>query len=260
MTPALFHILSRTTDADAARYCSEWGAVDRLAITYWFRGLKYQVGIWPNTVGWMLRSGQSVGTGTVVPSFGGLGTYSGTMVNGPTWGVDGVAFSDTSQSITRSGLNTPPSPMTFGVVSDKSNTSASIRSRIFGVFPKRHSVGDTAGTRRIDLRNQGNSDYLAWNPAVSTNFIAKAVSVTGNLTAAGYANGVALTPTSAGAVNGWDDAAGDSTELFGVTVANDAVIRVALIWIVSGEALTSGQHAAFSALYKSSIGQGLGLP
>lgn len=39
---------------------------------------------------WPLRSGQSIGSGTAVPSLGLLGNYPGVLVNGPTWGVDGI--------------------------------------------------------------------------------------------------------------------------------------------------------------------------
>jgi hypothetical protein len=51
---------------------------------------------------WPLRSSQNIGTGTSAFSLGGLGNYTGTLVNGPTWGVDGVTFiaSPTNSAIT----------------------------------------------------------------------------------------------------------------------------------------------------------------
>jgi len=53
------------------------------------------LGIWNNMVCWPLRSTQNTGTNTAF-SLGGLGTFDGSLVNGPTWGVDGVNFSKSS--------------------------------------------------------------------------------------------------------------------------------------------------------------------
>jgi hypothetical protein len=39
---------------------------------------------------WPLRSSQNAGTGTTAYSLGGVGTYNGSLVNGPTWGPNGV--------------------------------------------------------------------------------------------------------------------------------------------------------------------------
>jgi len=48
---------------------------------------------------WPLRSAQNAGTGTVAYSLGGLGTFNGTLVNGPTWSASGVVFAATNRSI-----------------------------------------------------------------------------------------------------------------------------------------------------------------
>jgi hypothetical protein len=49
---------------------------------------------------WPLRSSQNAGTGTTAYSLGGLGTFNGTLVNGPTWGADGLLLtSASSQSV-----------------------------------------------------------------------------------------------------------------------------------------------------------------
>jgi hypothetical protein len=54
------------------------------------------LGLWSNMVCWPLRSSQNAGTGTTAYSLGGLGTFNGTLVNGPTWGTDGVNFTGAS--------------------------------------------------------------------------------------------------------------------------------------------------------------------
>jgi hypothetical protein len=48
---------------------------------------------------WPLRSSQNAGTGSTAYSLGGLGTYNGTLINGPTWGEDGLNFNAASARI-----------------------------------------------------------------------------------------------------------------------------------------------------------------
>jgi hypothetical protein len=85
-------------DPDALAYCQESGATDFQAINYFVKGIK-QLGLWSSMVCWPLRSSQSAGTGSIVYSLGGLGTYNGTLINGPTWGADGVSFGGNTQRI-----------------------------------------------------------------------------------------------------------------------------------------------------------------
>lgn len=58
-------------------------------------GIK-KLGLWNSMVCWPMRSIHNAGTGTTVYSLGGLGTYNGTMTNGPTWGFNGVSFRTSS--------------------------------------------------------------------------------------------------------------------------------------------------------------------
>jgi hypothetical protein len=89
----------RRTDPDAAAFCARSGATDRAAINAFVRGVK-DLGLWENMVCWPLRSSQNAGTGTTAYSLGGLGTFNGTLTNGPTWGTDGVTMlGANSQSI-----------------------------------------------------------------------------------------------------------------------------------------------------------------
>lgn len=95
--PLPFH--RRRLDPDAADFCRRSGAPDRAAINAFVRGVK-DLGLWNNMVCWPLRSSQNAGNGDTVYSLGGLGTFNGTRVNGPTWGTDGITFdSAASQEI-----------------------------------------------------------------------------------------------------------------------------------------------------------------
>jgi hypothetical protein len=59
------------------------------------------LGLWNSMVCWPLRSSQNYGTGTTAFSLGGLGTYNGLLVGGPTWAVDGsgMSFSGGTMSV-----------------------------------------------------------------------------------------------------------------------------------------------------------------
>lgn len=46
-----------------------------------------------------LRSQHNAGSGTTAFSLGGLSGYSGTLINGPTWGTNGIRFSAANQTI-----------------------------------------------------------------------------------------------------------------------------------------------------------------
>jgi hypothetical protein len=82
-------------DEDAVAFAEASGATDIANLSAFVTGVK-DLGLWDSMVCWPLRSSQNAGTGTTAYSLGGLGTYNGTLVNGPTWGVDGVEFTDES--------------------------------------------------------------------------------------------------------------------------------------------------------------------
>jgi hypothetical protein len=81
-------------DSDAATYFNTAGVTDATAkqqINAFVVGVK-ALGLYNNMVCWPLRSAQNKGSGTTAYSLGGLGTYNGTLTNGPTWGASGITF------------------------------------------------------------------------------------------------------------------------------------------------------------------------
>jgi hypothetical protein len=91
----LLRALGDNIDPDAQAYINASGATEIQGINLFVKGIK-NLGLWENMVCWPLRSAQNAGTGSTAYSLGGLGTYNGTLVNGPTWGTDGIAFVRTS--------------------------------------------------------------------------------------------------------------------------------------------------------------------
>ena len=87
-----------------------------------------KLGLWNTMVCWPMRSVHNAGTGSTVYSLGGMGIYNGSMVNGPTWGNNGMAFPITNSYI--DALNTAiissgAGPFSTGVIAKSSNASTS---------------------------------------------------------------------------------------------------------------------------------------
>jgi hypothetical protein len=220
-------------------------------------GLK-DLNLWGNIICWPSRANQNAGIGTTVYSLGKL-ICNGTMVNSPTWQANGIVFTNTNQEVTRSGFDTPASPMSFGSVASKSPTSAVMRTIMLGTYPQRYSNGDYQNSRGFDVRNNLNSNFLTWTPSLSNSFIFKLVSMESNLIANGYANGQSISPSSTGATVGWDDTTGVSTRLFGISTGSDATIICAFIYIFTRN-ISASEQLNFYNLYKITAGKGLNLP
>lgn len=55
------------------------------------------LGLWDSMVCWPLRSSQNAGTGNTAFPLGGLGAFNGTFVNSATWNSDGTTLDGTNQ-------------------------------------------------------------------------------------------------------------------------------------------------------------------
>jgi len=84
-------------DPHVAVYVERSGATDVANLDAFVKGVK-ELGLWENMVCWPLRSSQNSGTNTAY-SLGGLGTFNGTLVNGPTWGADGINMDSAGSEI-----------------------------------------------------------------------------------------------------------------------------------------------------------------
>lgn len=136
-------------DADVEAYIAATGASDTTISTF-VSGIKAQ-GLWYNMVSWPLISTQNKGFGSVVYSLGGLyGTgagLSGTLVNGASWSLSGVNFTQSQgQYIT---TNLPPLT---------ANTSSVGTSGIgtFDVYLRGNRTGSTAAL--LSFRTTTNSE------------------------------------------------------------------------------------------------------
>ena len=232
-----------TYDANASSFIATSGATDIVAINDFVLGVK-TLGLWNSMVCWPLRSSQNAGTGTTAYSLGGLGTFNGTLTNGPSWGADGVNFNATTAHILVTG--TISQPLTIvGSVNLKTAINAG---------------GLIDGTSRVHLWNGGQSNQMAMfagntildgpNFSVGHNFIG------------GYfdgANSVKYVNSSSQAGNAGSNSLGNTNIFLG---NNNSLSFGASNIDIAFCAIFSGQpyNDSVRTLYKQTLGQGLSLP
>jgi hypothetical protein len=235
----------RGIDPDAADFCSRSGASDRAAVSAFVRGVK-DLGLWESMVCWPLRSTQNAGTGTTAYSLGGLGTFNGTLVDGPTWGTDGVNFSATTARIAVTAAFTQP--LTIMAAAN------------FKTLTNGGAIID-GSVNRITLFNGGNSAKLTY---FASGFLDSSNNYTAgvNIFGAAYANGantvVYLNGTANTAGNGGANNLGPEVRIGNNNSNNfgDKNLDVALVAIFTNQTYND----AVRALYKATLGTGLSLP
>jgi hypothetical protein len=108
------------------------------------------LGLWNNMVCWPLRSSQNTGTNTAF-SLGGLGTFDGTLVNGPTWGSNGIT----------SAGSVYPNPAPHINISSRNRSSYLERTVLIVVNPISFSFDDSFfGTSNYGLQYAGTGGGL----------------------------------------------------------------------------------------------------
>jgi hypothetical protein len=232
-------------DPDAATFIAASGATDVWNIQKFVQGVK-TLGLWNDMVCWPLRSAQNAGTGTTAYSLGGLGAFNGTLVNGPTWGVDGVNFNATTARIEATAAFAQP--LTIMAAAN------------FKTLTNGGSIID-GSVDRISLFNGGNSAKLSYTAGnfrdSSNNYTAGA-----NIFGAAYANGantvVYLDGTANTAGDGGASGIGPQVRIGNNVVNNfgDKNLDVAMVAIFTNQTYND----AVRTLYKQTLGIGLDLP
>jgi len=241
----------RGIDSDAADFCSRSGASDRAAVSAFVRGVK-DLGLWESMVCWPLRSEQNAGTGTTAYSLGGLGTFNGTLVNGPAWGTDGLTVDATNERITTAFNYATSLVSLFAVIKPDSSASAAARfvsndqpatsnGIAFDAFTADQYrllsfVVASVGTRAANTRT-----FFGLGAGTSNTFWVQ----DGTRNATADANYNASTNTLCP---------------IGATATDTALGQYSFTMAIDGVATTSSMLSAFYTLYESTLGTGLGLP
>ena len=253
----------RRTDPDAAAFCARSGASDRAAVSAFVRGVK-DLGLWENMVCWPLRSEQNAGTGTTAYSLGGLGTFNGTLTDGPVWTVDGIDMNASSSQRIVVG----PSPFTDFV--NGHSFWASIKTT--GPYPSSNTSTEQWGMRQsgtitqLGQRGSGNAGgvfigaYRTETTGYNSGFFNPnftefgAFSFDASIPLARYRVGTqAPTGGSGASINAYS---GDLT--IGPTI--DGRSTTSMLMVFTPQYNLGAVRDSLESLYKSTLGTGLGLP
>ena len=243
--------------------CNITDATPRKQIRDFAAGVN-DLGLWDSMVCWPLRSSQNYGSGTTAFSLGGLGTYNGTLVNGPTWGVDGITFDGTDDRITTAlSIDGTQGQFSAFTVFERTAQGNEVRS-LLG-----HRVGGLTGVRLL-FENQMwlYSDYIGGSGSGFVNIAGVAndtwATAAISLNKDAFTGNLWQNTTNATLTGSSTFATGSGT--FGI--GTQGALQTSDLWkgdiaftmAIDGLALTSQQNADLRNLYKSTLGTGLGLP
>ena len=225
------------------------------------------LGLWNNMVCWPLRSTQNAGTGTTAYSLGGLGTFNGTLTNGPTWGGDGLDINAASSH----SVTVNPSPFTdfanghsvFSVFNPTGPNPSSSTSALQWVL-----------THSANLARFGQLGTGSTNSVVTTYQKSVGIAVSGNAAYSLYkdrfgfygynASASEVTYKSFGGTMAHSAVAAFNATLSGglsITATQDGRNTLALLMVTTPQFNLSGSlQTSLESLYKSTLGIGLSLP
>ena len=267
--PSFIASITPSYDTDASAFFNTAGVSKTDAkqqISRFVTGIK-DLGLWSSMVCWPLRSSQNAGTGTTAYSLGGLGTFNGTLVGGPTWGADFVDFATDGTRMT-TAISVAASPVAAMFVG-KSEADAGNNASVF------LTAGVNVSGRQFSYLNSSEAtiqNYFgyrdAWPPSAlafqvvglsgvsrtSREYIAFRVLSS----AAARVSRNATQSASDVTVTGWDASSPASVQ-FGFYPRTAADYRLSFMAYMTA-AVNNATDAAFLSLYKTTLGQGLGLP
>jgi len=241
-------------DPDAQAFIDVSGAIDIEGIKSFVIGVK-ALGLGSSMVCWPLRSSQNAGTGSTAYSLGGLGTYNATLVNGPTWGADGVTFNSNNSAIIQTSLSRTSTPMTLtmvanfagkngGGVDDYPNGFIFLTSG--GVGLGGNAAGTAFGVNKLYVFDGFTVPITIGNPFFQSATIT-------STSVENWLNG--STNNGSLSVPSW----GNSNLTFGGAGGQYFNGKISF-GIFTDDLWTSSQKLSIYNLYKSTLGQGLGLP
>lgn len=241
-------------DVDAAAFVAATNGTQLSELSDFCKGLK-SLGLWSSTVCWPMRAHQNHGTGTIIRSLGGLGSYNGTMTNGPTWGTTGMGFANGMAFVSASAV-LGSNVTLFGVHANTSSTTPTSGTVILSGNP---AVGGISLQYRPQFSAYpfsafwGNDLYGAG--AATTSFMGTMCSAS--------SSGSYRRLWRAGALVA-ENAFGFSHNGGGITIGSAAggeffVGTIAMAGAINLPSDTT-LAIAFYNLYKSTLGRGLSLP
>ena len=186
---------------------------------------------------WPLRSSQNIGTGTTAYSLGGLGNFNATLTSGPTWGSTGL---------------------TIPTVGGAGITISSLTPQSFIYVGTNRASGGNDAYFNNSLILQNSSNILCLRKT-SDGTIAIDSTVAASTTVYNFI-GTRVAPNDAElTVNGVSYGTDTAYNSYGAGTLLGVITSTASFFAISSGGLSTTQLTALYALYKSTIGQGLGL-
>lgn len=251
-------------DGDAAAYFTRAGVTDATAkaqINAFVKGVK-NLGLWSSIISWPLRSSQNAGTGITAYSLGGFGTFNGTLTNGPTWGTDGVVLDGINDCIITS-LTVADGPASFGFASKINITPTdnytvlsldNLTNRKMGLF---YSVAGSGRVRFEANLNGIMGNRIDINSTNSLNFVFGQASHDGTNFYGQGNNDTIQSVAASGTMQGTG-----ANFVFGRRSIDAAPLNlpgtIAFTYYISSS--VNSNFTNLYNLYKTTLGDGLGLP
>ena len=259
-------------DADASTYFTTAGVTNtagRQQISRFVTSIK-DLGLYNNMVCWPLRSSQNAGTGTTAYSLGGLGTYNGTLVNGPTWGADGVTFNNASAQYISTSCAYNPATLSTGFLSVINQTETPNFANLREICGNRSAVAATV----LFKNTNGTQDITLFDTAGGHN-AAQATARISYVAGRQFAGGFVDSATRQ-FFNQLNAATATATSVGGTITSGSANFQIArggvygtartftgeisFVGLLRQGTITAANIEACRTLYKTTLGQGLGLP
>jgi len=243
---------------------------DIYSVDQFVRGLK-DLGLWSNTIFWPLRANQNAGSGITAYSLSGLGTYNGTLTNGPTWQANGIrstgiGIRPPNIVLNNTNLSSYSQRTFFAVINPLANTTDNTvaMTNSYGLEYAGSQAGMFLGTSAGYSRNQAgqNGNYSEITGTTLTLSIFSSIALTYN---AGpitfYRNGAANGTNSSGTLRTLTDTNPIRLMAMNGGTANDRGLNGIFAFFADIRiALSADQILGLNSLYKSTLGKGLALP
>lgn len=207
-----------------------------------------KLGLWNSMVCWPLRSSQNAGTGTTAYSLGGLGAYNGTLTGSslPTWGLNGINFLPSVSSRITASLAISQPFSVYGCLS-------------FGALANAGSLfsgGSASNAQMYNFSNSAKIEAAAGATLVSTSSYSANI----KFFTTAYFNGSSSIIGINNSTNNGNVGSGGISSLtignnFNINYAGKD-IEISFFMLISNIGISSSIYS----LYKSTLGQGLGLP
>jgi hypothetical protein len=235
-------------DPDASAYFVRAGVTDataKIQINLFVKGTK-DLGLWEDMVCWPLRSTQNSGTSTAY-SLGGYGIYDGTLVNGPTWGTDGITFtSGSSQTITVPNITISKTDIILATCQAATSGNLRVINAVWGADSNGIWAG-FGGQYFWDVRSTAGINNRQFGGSVPTSRV--------------FTHGIASTSGASFFVNGTSilsNAVSSTNANMSSFQINQNSGNGNIAFAMFSQSITG--NASLYNLYKTTLGDGFGLP